>query len=108
MATPMIIGLSVATAALVARSSIIGFTNFMSRPRVRNFYKGGFLPEMSRREAGLILGLRESAPAEKIKEAHRKLMIANHPDSGGSSYLATKINEAKDLLLGKKTSGSAF
>lgn len=64
---------------------------------------------MTRREAALILGLRESAPTERVREAHRRIMIANHPDAGGSSYLATKVNEAKELLLGKaKRGGSAF
>lgn len=51
---------------------------------------------------------RESAPENKIKEAHRKIMIANHPDQGGSQYIATKINEAKDMLLGKKKRDSPF
>jgi DnaJ homolog subfamily C member 19 len=52
---------------------------------------------------------RESANAEKVKEAHKKVMVANHPDAGGSHYLASKINEAKDVMLGKtKGSGSAF
>lgn len=52
---------------------------------------------------------RESAPPDKVKEAHRKVMVANHPDAGGSHYLASKINEAKDVLLGKtKGGGSAF
>lgn len=52
---------------------------------------------------------RESTPSDKVKEAHRRVMVANHPDAGGSHYLASKINEAKDILLGKaKGSGSAF
>lgn len=37
---------------------------------------------MTRREAAMILGIRESAPEDKVKEAHRRIMIANHPDSG--------------------------
>lgn len=54
---------------------------------------------MSRRESALILGVRETAEMDKIMKAHRKLMFLNHPDNGGSTHLATKINEAKELLL---------
>jgi hypothetical protein len=45
---------------------------------------------MTRREAAMILGLRESAAEEKIKDAHRRIMIANHPDSGGVQLLLVR------------------
>ncbi len=46
---------------------------------------------MTRMEASRILGLRSDAAEDKVKEAHRRIMVANHPDSGGSSYLAAKV-----------------
>jgi hypothetical protein len=54
---------------------------------------------MSRVEALRVLGLQEGASEDEIRAAHRKLIINNHPDKGGSDYLASKINEAKDVLL---------
>ena len=63
------------------------------------YYEGGFEESMTRREAALILGVRESSPPSRIKDAHRKLLVLNHPDTGGSTYVAGKINEAKELLL---------
>jgi len=64
----------------------------------KNFYQGGFEDKMTKREAALILGVREHASVERIKDAHRKILILNHPDRGGSPLLSAKINEAKDLL----------
>jgi len=56
---------------------------------------------MDRAEALAILGLEQGATAEDIKQAHRRLIQRLHPDAGGSTWLATRINEARRLLLKK-------
>jgi len=65
----------------------------------------GFAPgNMSKTEALKILNIapHQALDSDKVRDVHRKLLLANHPDRGGSTLISTKINEAKEVLIGKK------
>lgn len=59
-------------------------------------------PRMSRAEALQVLGLAEGATEADVREAWVRLMRTAHPDQGGSDWLATRINQARDVLLKRR------
>ena len=66
-------------------------------------YQGGFYPVVNKEESLLIFNFKDLQNAlineKTIKSRHRQLMFLNHTDRNGSPLLASKINEAKDILL---------
>ena len=71
-----------------------------SRPRMGPGPRPSPRAGMTRAEAHEVLGLRPGASESDIRDAHHRLMRAAHPDAGGSDWLASRINQARDVLLG--------
>lgn len=64
---------------------------------INKIYRG----DMSLDEAYEILGLQPGASHKEVKDAHKELLKIIHPDRGGSKYLASQINRAKEIIIGK-------
>lgn len=66
-------------------------------------YLGGFFDKMTEDEALLILNISpneiESLDEKLVKSRHRKAIIKNHPDKGGSPFVTAKVNEAREIIL---------
>lgn len=75
--------------------------NPIIRQQLEQYY-GGFHHNMNESEALLILNISsdeiKQLDANMLKSKYRKALFQNHPDKGGSPYMATKINEARELL----------
>ncbi|CAA6603540.1 conserved hypothetical protein [Rhodospirillaceae bacterium LM-1] len=57
---------------------------------------------MSSEEAHAVLGLKPGASSDEIQIAYKRLIQKMHPDAGGSDALAAQINQARDVLMGKR------
>eukprot|EP01089_Gocevia_fonbrunei_P002002 TRINITY_DN1195_c0_g1_i1.p1 TRINITY_DN1195_c0_g1~~TRINITY_DN1195_c0_g1_i1.p1 ORF type:complete len:113 (-),score=19.17 TRINITY_DN1195_c0_g1_i1:56-394(-) len=107
MATLVVFGVGLAGLSFAARGALKGWAVFgrtftkqvVKKVTGPKYPDSGFNTAMDAQEASLILGLRSYSTAKNIRTAHIKLIRANHPDSGGSDYIASKINQAKDVLL---------
>lgn len=63
--------------------------------------RGGARPEagMTEQQAYEVLGIKQGATAAQIGGAHRALMKKFHPDHGGPADMASRVNEARDVLM---------
>lgn len=112
----MMIIIALFRAKAIAPASVLSFILFLAAliekmlriQAIRNMNRhyqqqmGGSYPpqgDMSLEEAKELLELSDNPTKKEIKQAYYRLMQRNHPDKGGSKYLAAKINRAKDIVL---------
>ena len=105
-----LLGLAIVAARLTRTplATLLAATPYLLRiiqsyERVQTTANPGTSATLTPEEAALILGVPENATAEEVREAHRRLIQKNHPDLGGTDYLAAKINQARDVLLKGKS-----
>ncbi len=91
----------VAVPVFAISAGMLGLNQFLPQPKqqARQRPEAPRSARMGTAEALDVLGLSAGATNDEIKAAHKRLQRANHPDAGGSTYLAAKINEARDVLL---------
>ncbi len=86
-------------------AGMLGLNRYLPQPTPQQQSRQQATPPRSTRmgasEALDVLGLSAGATTDEIKAAHKRLQRTNHPDTGGSTYLAAKINEARDVLLAR-------
>eukprot|EP01132_Coremiostelium_polycephalum_P002610 gene2610-3235_t len=106
MATPLLVGLTVAGLAYATRFTIRSISKLQTKTtKTTNKLIADLSPfsiKMTKSEAYDILELPITATKKEIRDKHRTLIHRNHPDKGGSQYLATKINQAKNVLTSDK------
>nr|XP_042134879.1 mitochondrial import inner membrane translocase subunit TIM14 isoform X1 [Peromyscus maniculatus bairdii] len=95
--TVVAVGLTIAAAGFAGRYVLQAMKHvepqvkqvFQSLPKSAfsgGYYRGGFEPKMTKREAALILGVSPTANKGKIRDAHRRIMLLNHPDKDTVTY----------------------
>jgi len=97
--------LAIGLPVLGVGAGMLGFSNFSmpswsGGPKSASQAPAPPRTNMDRSEAYDVLGLKPGASSDDINAAYKRLQRVNHPDTGGSTYLAAKINQARDLLLG--------
>ncbi|XP_060247395.1 mitochondrial import inner membrane translocase subunit TIM14-like [Meriones unguiculatus] len=106
------VGLTIAAAGFAGRYALQAMKHmepqvkqvFQSLPKSAfsgGYYGSGFEPQMTKREAALMLGVSPTANRVKTRGAHRQSVLLNHPDTGGLPYKAAKISDVKDLQEGQ-------
>ncbi|MCJ1264342.1 mitochondrial import inner membrane translocase subunit TIM14 [Lobaria immixta] len=108
MSAVVAVGIGVAAAAFFGRAGLVAFRRYRGGATAAGVLgKAYYKAEVNLRLTALdevdsclrkLLGSERSLTKEKIRKNHRQLMLLNHPDRGGSPYLATKVNEAKEFL----------